>query len=262
MMDEASNSLSSQHEEDAKSIKKIKTYRPIILLRRNSCTGIASKSSAAHVGIPRQKSANDIQSRVVVTAPSGQRKPCKSSAIKQSTLTDKVKIEKTDVKTELVEFLPSMSSWISKANEESIMKPQNIVRLTQTKFNTVQPSINKTTVNGQKPLTLQAPLPMMQMQPNCAGMTLQQPVHSGMPMFSDLQQFKAISQVAIPMRDSYVNQLCPVVNEQLSNQPSFHCSPYFYSQLVPNQAPSLQMQNNRQIFYQQNKPHANLSEGM
>ena len=257
---------SSQTNDEAKNGKKVKSCRPIILLRRNSCSVTPSKKISGKT--TQSPCANKNINQLLSLGDTIDVKPTEESILlslanNSSNSKDSIPI----VKTEIVEN-SMIAPWSVSAREMSVKK-LNAPSICQSKI-----PMNFTNSDDKKKVrdALSIPgqmLPAPQktfLQAN--SLIVPQPapvnnVHPNLPIFTN--PYQAVNQITVPVNDTALNprmHFCS--NEQFSNPANFRSGRYFYSPVVQSSVNHLVMpmqENKGQIFFHPSQSHSFSSEG-
>jgi len=248
-MDAKSSGFTCQNEVDSVNLKKIKSHKPIILLRRNSSGVIVSKGESANGGLSCLKSDLKILPSLNIKT---ECKGCTSfPETDQNEILNKKKNLKPMVKTE---NLKPISVQFKQKNNQKVAVKQPVVRFSQENTNCMNTfsSIDKTNYSVTCPTSV-IPLKPPLLQPN---------------RLETQQQLTVISQSqqgqALQVNNPHLNSLLSFSNEQFQQQPNLYNNRYFYPPVVQTRDTSMPftLPENRQIFFQPNSADGNASEGM
>lgn len=259
-MDEAA----SQTNDESKSGKKIKSCRPIILLRRNSCNiTLNNTSTTCKVSQASQpKTVCGVNKNT--TQPSADVKPSKSNiSLHAINTSNSIPVVKTEVLENSV-----VPPW-NVASKGSSLKNTEIVVPSKISLNS---AMNENKVKLHQTFGLPGaqlvPIPQKPlMQSNSLNLPQAVPINNisaNIPVFAN-PQFQAVNQIAIPLNNATVNPMIRFGNEQFSGPANFQSGRYFCSSIVHNSVNPLQVplqDNNRPIVFHPNRLQGLVSEGI
>ena len=245
-MDSKNSASVLQNDAESLSSKKIKSHKPIILLRRNSCGNIESKTASPNAGLLHLKKMSDANIASVY-----------------------VKAEKKNDSHFPVESFSNENTCKKKLN--SVVKYENVTSIAvqlkkQVKEEVAVKQSDYTSMNAEykeaisqnKPTSVSTPIQTQMtiqktfLQPNYIGL---EPNQSALALSQHFQT----PQIVNPQLNSLFS--CP--KNMLQPQSDLSCNHYLYPSVVKKQDSPHQfaVQNNRQIFSQPSSAHGMVSEG-
>ena len=263
MDDKSVNFVTQNNDDEAKSLKKVKSCKPIILLRRNSSGSITSKSSQAATAFPRSKNMTDIKPaiskiRTIRTDDSPHQTVAYNSTIHRN------KSQTTVINTKVPLLLKSEMAkkilpvqW-TKVKEEPHIQPNVVLNSLQTNAGCIQGLPFGKNFNSAASLPVQSQL--IPSKPFLQQNFVQQPFSINTSVFAANRQYSAVRQLGMPVHNPHA--MIAFANEQFQPQsqlPLDHC---VYPSALPNPAAPVQfgMQENQQDFYLPVSAHSIVSK--